>query len=68
LKVRADVTGDGVVDIVGVAAAADVAGVVDAGAVYLWTGGPSLAGAAGPTATWTIPNGFAGDLLGRAGY
>lgn len=65
--VIADVTGDGVMEIIGVAAGADVASVVDAGAVYVWVGGAALTGAPlSPTSTWTIPGAFPGDMLGLA--
>ncbi len=63
----ADVTGDGVLDLVAGAMRADIAGVVDAGAVYLWEGGTTLAGLPAPRATLTVPGVLAGAQLGFAG-
>ncbi len=50
----ADVTGDGVPDVTTGSRGIDVGGVVDAGAIYVWSGGPGLAGAPAPTATLTV--------------
>ncbi len=61
----ADVSGDSLVDIVVTASDADIGGVTDAGAVYVYLGGPGLAGAVAPTATLTIPSAVADDELGR---
>ena len=58
-----DVTGDGVDDIVACAWSADVNGVPNAGAVYVWVGGATLSAA--PTATLTAPGALAGDELGN---
>ncbi len=60
----ADMTGDGVVDLVAGARRADVAGVVDAGAIYVWSGGASLVGTPSPLATLTVPGATAYDQLG----
>jgi hypothetical protein len=60
----AEVTGDGVLDVVVGADSADISGVVNAGAVYVWQGGATLAGAAPPTATLTVPGAAMHDLLG----
>ena len=60
----ADVTGDGVMDLVILATRADVEGVVDTGAGYLWRGG-SMTSA--PDARLIVPSAQAGDLLG-AGF
>ncbi len=57
-----DVTGDGIADVVAAASQADVFGVPDCGAVYVWPGG-SAPGAA-PTATLVIPGPRTGDALG----
>ena len=59
----ADVTGDGILDIVAGASYADVGGVSDAGAVYLWAGGSGLSGAVSPTATLTVPGAAANDEM-----
>jgi hypothetical protein len=61
-----DVTGDGVLNVVAGAYAADVSGGVDAGAIYVWEGGATLAGPASPVATLTVPGAVAFDLLGWA--
>jgi hypothetical protein len=58
-----DVTGDGVADIVAAAVNADVGGVVDTGAVYVWAGGAGLTGTVAPTAKLTVPGAVAGDNL-----
>ena len=59
-----DVTGDDEVDVVAVAQAADVGGVANAGAIYVWGAGASLTGALSPTATLTVPGAVAHDALG----
>ncbi len=61
-----DVTGNGALDLVVGAELADVAGVVDAGAVYVWQGGVGLSGSPAPHATLTRPVPVAGDQLGDA--
>lgn len=61
-----DVSGDGILDIVGVASLADVAGVLDSGAVYVWIGGATLTGAVAPTATLRVPGAATNDQLGNA--
>lgn len=61
----ADVTGDGVLDIVAAAPGADV-GVVDRGAIYVWVGGATLTGGVtrAPDATLVAAAvGTAGDRL-----
>ncbi len=63
----ADVTGDGVLDVVARAGLVDVAGVKDAGAVYVWRGGSTLAGTPAPLATLTVPGAVAKDNLGNTG-
>jgi len=60
----ADVSGDGVLDLVAGARLADVAGVVDTGAIYVWSGGASLTGTPAPLATLTVPGAKAYDQLG----
>lgn len=57
-----DVTGDGVLDIVATSSTADVGGVLDAGAVYVFAGGAVLDTA--PRATLTVPGAQPQDLLG----
>ncbi len=61
----ADVSGDSQLDLIVTASEADVGGVVDAGAVYVYLGGPGLAGSVAPTATLTIPSAVTGDQLGH---
>ena len=58
-----DVTGDGVLDVIGVAGNADIGGVQDAGAIYVWAGSTALGAA--PTATLSVPGAQAGDKLGE---
>jgi FG-GAP repeat protein len=60
----ADVTGDGTLDLIAGTELADIAGVVDAGAVYVWAGGATLGGIQFPLATLTVPGAIAGDRLG----
>jgi len=62
-----DVTNDGILDVVAGSPYADVAGVVDAGAVYVWKGGPTLVGTPAPLATLTVPGANTGDWLGYVG-
>jgi hypothetical protein len=59
-----DVTGDGLLDILGVAPFANVAGAQDAGALYLWQGGPLLIGPLSPLTTMTVPGAKPSDQLG----
>ncbi len=59
----ADVTGDGVRDIVIPAPFADWNGVENVGIVYVWKGGASLLGASAPTATLRDPNAVPYDQL-----
>jgi hypothetical protein len=61
-----DVTGDGTLDVVGATQFADVDGVIDAGAVYVWQGGTSLAGTLAPLATLRVPGASTEDQLGEA--
>ncbi len=62
-----DVTGDGTLDVVGGAAGADVGGVADVGAIYVWKGGSTLAGSLTPLATLTVPGAVSRDRLGYTG-
>lgn len=62
-----DVTGDGMIDIVAGSDYADVGGVQDAGAIYIWKGGPSLTGAPPPLATLTVAGAVAYSALGYVG-
>ena len=60
----ADLTGDGKLDVLGHASTADVAGVADAGALYLFVGARGLQGE--PAATvLAVPGAQPGDQLGR---
>ncbi len=61
-----DVTGDGLLDVVAGACYADIAGVWNAGAIYVWKGGPTLRGTVAPLARLIVSGPFAGDLLGQA--
>ncbi len=61
-----DVTGDGILDVVAGAQDADIMGVADTGAVFVWAGASALSGAVAPTATLTVPGAAAGDRLGAA--
>ena len=59
----ADVTGDGVLDVVVAATFADVGGVVNAGAIYVWKGGATLTGTPAPFATLDDSGAVANDQL-----
>ncbi len=59
-----DVTNDGVADVIAVASGADVNGVVDAGEICVFAGGPGMTGTPAPMATLHLPNAVAGDQLG----
>ena len=59
-------TGDGNLDIVVGAELADVGGVVDTGAIYVWQGGPTLHATPTPLATLTVAGAVANDQLGNA--
>ncbi|MBX3466323.1 MAG: VCBS repeat-containing protein [Planctomycetes bacterium] len=59
----ADVTGDGVLDLIVAGEQIDT-NVVDAGAVLVWAGGATLTGAPAPTATLLDPTATAQDRLG----
>ncbi len=50
-----DITGDGVKDVVVASSIADHLGVEDLGAIYVWTGGPSLRKKTTPDATLHVP-------------
>jgi hypothetical protein len=60
-----ELTGDGQLDVLAGAYAADVGGISDAGAVYLWAGGPGLTGSVGPLATLALASPLASDELGN---
>ncbi len=62
-----DVSGDGIADIVGIARLANVGGVADVGAAYLWKGGSGLTGSKTPDATMTVSGASTSDNLGRGG-
>ena len=55
-------TGDAILDMVLPAVGADIAGVVDAGALYVWAGQIGLSGTPAPTATLTVPGAKAAML------
>lgn len=61
----ADVSGDGVLDVVAVAPFADVGGVTDAGEIAVFLGGAALVGTPAPSASLRIPGAVAGDALGH---
>ena len=56
----ADVTGDGILDIIAGACRATINGVGNTGAIYVWAGGPTLRGNLSPTATLVSPAGAPG--------
>ena len=58
-----DVTGDGVPDAVALAQLADLDGRVDAGAVYVWAGGPVVSES--PTATLFLSDAELGGAIGH---
>ncbi len=61
-----DVVGDATLDLVILAQLSDEGGVLDAGAVHVWQGGPGLFGGP-PQATLAIPFAADGDQLGSSG-
>lgn len=58
-----DVTGDGVLDVVIGTSEADVGGVTDTGAIFLWAGGPGLIGSVPETAVLSVPGAAERDRL-----
>ncbi|HEX6883849.1 MAG TPA: hypothetical protein VF530_10755 [Planctomycetota bacterium] len=62
----AELTGDGITDIVGEVLLADVGGVIDAGALIVWAGG-TLVGAALPRAALVATGASPDDRLGSSG-
>lgn len=60
----ADLSGDGILDLVAGAESADVGGALDNGALYLWRGG-SLSGFVPPSATLSVPGSVSFDRLSR---
>jgi hypothetical protein len=60
-----DVTGDGTADVVVMARGADVGGVADVGAIYVWAGATTPSGT--PTATLAVSGPAANDRLGNGG-
>ncbi|MBL8841144.1 MAG: VCBS repeat-containing protein [Planctomycetes bacterium] len=62
-----DVTGDAIADVVGVAPAADRAGIANCGAAYVWSGGAALAGGGVvlPVATLADPFAIVNGYLGH---
>ncbi len=59
-----DVTGDGTPDVITSSGGIDVAGVLNAGAGYIWEGGAGLVGTPAPTATLRQPTPLALNALG----
>ena len=59
-----DVTGDQRLDLVASAPFADVAGKLNVGAAYVWSGAGPMTGVVPPSATLFVPQAFEGDLLG----
>jgi hypothetical protein len=62
----ADLTGDGVDDVLIGSPAADVGGVVDAGGWWIFAGGKTMTGFPAPVAALTVPGASADDHLGDA--
>src|SRR5205814_1302736 len=66
----ADVTGDGIVDVVAGACNAKIKGVAAVGAIYVWQGGPTLTGPSSPlarsTQTSVAPSTVARSTSGKA--
>lgn len=60
----AEVTGDAILDVIAITHVADGPGAVDAGAAYVWAGGPGVAGSTSQTATLRVAGASAGDKLG----
>src|SRR5262249_13123899 len=60
-----DVTGDGILDIVATSIGATVKNKRNAGAAFVWAGGPALAGSVRPTATLVSPTPHTDDRLGE---
>jgi hypothetical protein len=58
-----DVTGDGILDVIATSRWATVNGFAEAGAAFIWAGGPGLTGSPGPTATLVSPSPGTGDHL-----
>lgn len=60
-----DLTDDGVVDVLAGAQNADLFGVTNSGAIYLWAGSSFLNGTVDADVTFEVPGAAAGDRLGR---
>lgn len=60
----ADVTGDGILDVVAGSPWADSGATADSGVILVWRGGAGLSGTPAPRATLRIPNPTANDYLG----
>lgn len=60
-----DMTGDGQPDILSGSFVADVGGLSDTGALYLWKGGGTLSGPVAPTTSMTVPGASSGDQIGN---
>jgi len=62
----AEVTGDGVLDVVAGSHLVDEGGLMDTGAVYVWAGGAGLSGSVAPTASLSVPGATEFDSLGNS--
>jgi hypothetical protein len=62
----ADVTGDGVTDVLTCAQNKNVKGVKDAGAILVWVGGPAFSGTIDQSAAFADSGANASDFLGSA--
>ncbi len=58
-----DVSGDGFLDIIVGCPGADIGGVNNTGAIYVWNGGAGLSGNLPPSAILSIPGAFPDDFL-----
>jgi len=62
----ADVNGDGIEDVIAWSSQADLFGIPDTGAIYVWEGGVPYGGTRNPTATLLSFGARTGDQLGQA--
>ena len=60
----ADLTGDGVLDVIAVTSPANPGGVQDAGVLYAWSGGAAMTGSPALLVTFAVPGAAAFDRLG----
>ena len=59
----ADVSGDGIADVIAGTSLADISGVDGTGAVFVWRGGTALRGRVAPSSTLTVPGAQTDDRL-----